>query len=68
MILQDLTIEMMEDAKKLLRENYDQARRNLPILPSDICFPPLAPLFKNGLGAAAYEDGKMLGFLSGFGP
>jgi hypothetical protein len=45
-MIQDLTIEMMEDAKKLLRENYDQARRNLPILPSDIYFPPLAPLFK----------------------
>lgn len=68
MMIQDLTIEMMEDAKKLLRENYDQARRNLPILPNDVYFPPLAPLFKNGLGAAAYEDGKMLGFLSGFGP
>lgn len=68
MMIQDLTIEMMENAKKLLWENYDQARRNLPILPSDVCFPPLEPLFENGLGAAAYENGKMLGFLSGFGP
>ncbi|MBQ4618661.1 MAG: GNAT family N-acetyltransferase [Clostridia bacterium] len=68
MMIQDLTIDMMEDAKKLLWGNFDQARRNLPILPNDVYFPPLAPLFKNGLGAAAYEDGKMLGFLSGFGP
>lgn len=68
MIIQDLTIEMTEDAKKLLWENIEEARRNLPILPNDVCFPPLARIFQNGLGAAAYEDGKMIGFLSGFGP
>ncbi|MBR3927911.1 MAG: GNAT family N-acetyltransferase [Clostridia bacterium] len=68
MIIQNLSIEMMGDAKKLLFENYEEALRSLPILPNDVCFPPLDPLFENGLGAAAFEDGKMIGFLSAYGP
>lgn len=68
MMIRNLTIEMMEDAKKLLWENFDQALKNLPILPNDVCFPPLEPLFENGLGVAAFENGRMIGFLSGYGP
>jgi len=59
---------MMEEAKNLLFENLQEARERHPVIPMDVSFPLIEQLFKNGLGAAAYEDGKMLGFLSGFGP
>ena len=68
MDIKDLTLEMMEEAKNLLFENLQEARERHPVIPMDVSFPPIEQLFKNGLGAAAFEDGKMLGFLSGYGP
>lgn len=68
MDIKDLTLDMMEDAKKLLWTNFLEARNRHPMIPMDVCFPPMEPLFDNGLGAAAFEEGKMIGFLSGYGP
>ncbi|MBQ1256459.1 MAG: hypothetical protein IIX93_04205 [Clostridia bacterium] len=68
MIIKDLTLEMMEDAKILLKENFEEARNHHSIIPNDVFVPAAENLFTNGLGSAAFEDGKMLGFLSGFGP
>lgn len=68
MIIKDLTLEMMEEAQILLRKNLEEARNHHPILPSDVFVPSAEGLFVNGLGSAAFEDGKMIGFLTGFGP
>ncbi len=68
MIIKDLTIEMMEDARILLKENFEEARNNHAIIPDDTYIPSVETLFTNGLGSVAYENGKMLAFLSGFGP
>ncbi len=68
MIIKDLTLEMTEDARILLKENFEEARRSHPILPDDVYIPSVEQLFTNCLGSAAYEDDKMIGFLSGFGP
>ncbi len=68
MEIKDLTLDMMEDAKKLLWTNFLEARNRYSMIPMDVCFPPMEPLFDNGLGAAAFEEGKMIGFLSGYGP
>ncbi len=68
MIIKDLTIEMTEDARILLKENFEEARDNHSSIPNDVLIPLSEILFTNHLGAAAFEDGKMIGFLSGFGP
>ncbi|MBQ4157364.1 MAG: GNAT family N-acetyltransferase [Clostridia bacterium] len=68
MIIRDLTLEMTEEAQKLVWVNYEEAQKNHQALPGDCEIPKLDVLFQNGLGAAAFEDGKMVGFLSGYGP
>ena len=64
----ELSLEMAEEAMRLLEENYEEAKRMHGILPEDVCIPSDPRLFQNGLGAAAFENGKMVGFLSGYGP
>jgi len=61
-------MDFLEEAKTLLYENFNEARLTHGILPEDVRLPSVEVLFTNGLGAAAVENGKLIGFLSGFGP
>ncbi len=63
----DFTKEWLPEAYRLAKENYEEARRSLPLLP-DVPIPPLEHFAENGMGVVAVENGKLLGFLSGFLP
>jgi len=53
----------VEEASRLARANYEDERRFVPILPQVCDFPDLTSFADNGLGVAAFEDGRMTGFL-----
>ena len=58
----------MEQAQGLIRSSYLDERKAVPALPERPAIPPLDALAENGLGVAAVEDGKLLGFLGAYGP
>lgn len=64
----DFTREWIPQARELIRENALEARAAVPVLPENAGIPPLDGLADNGLGAAAVEDGRLLGFLGAYGP
>ena len=64
----DFTKELIPQAERLIRLNHLEERKHVPALPEEAAIPPLAVLAENGLGAAAVEDGRLLGFLSAYGP
>lgn len=59
MIIRDFTLEMTEEAQKLVWLNYEEAQKNHPALPEDCEIPKLDVLFQNGLGAAELLDYMM---------
>lgn len=64
----DLTGEWLEQAQELIRQNEQEEREVVAALPDGAQLPPLEGLAENGLGAAAVEDGRLLGFLGAYGP
>lgn len=62
------TKELIPQAEMLVRLNHLEERNAVPCLPDSVHIPPLDALAANGLGAAAVEDGKLLGFLCAYGP
>ena len=64
----DFSVEMMGEARALMAENYCEVREWLPVLPEKPPIPALDGLAKNGLGVAAVEGGRLLGFLGAYGP
>lgn len=64
----DFTKEWMEKAKTLVAENLEEERRFTHLLPTDAPLPALDFLCENGLGAAAVEGERLLGFLGAYGP
>ena len=64
----DFSVEMMGEARALMAENYCEEREWLPVLPEKPPIPALDGLAKNGLGVAAVEGGRLLGFLGAYGP
>lgn len=58
----------MEQAQGLIRSGYLDERKAVPALPEKAAIPSLDALAGNGLGVAAVEDGKLLGFLGAYGP
>lgn len=63
--------EHLQDATRLAMANYEEERafvRELPEITDSLRFPKLNCFAENGLGVAAYENGKMLGFLCCFEP
>lgn len=58
----------IEQAKRIIRENYDEERKHVPVLPEIHKFPDLGEFAENGLGVALFEKGEMLGFLCCFVP
>lgn len=63
----DFTKEWLPQAQRLAEENYAEARAAVPVLPES-ALPPLDHFAENGMGAAAVENGVLLGFLGGFLP
>lgn len=59
----NFTREHMADARELALLCYREERSRVPVLPGAVELPDLTYFADNGLGVAAYEDGKMLGFL-----
>ena len=63
----DFTKEWLPEAYRLAEANYREAQQKLPLLP-DTPIPPLEYFAENGLGAAAVENGHLIGFLGCFEP
>lgn len=64
----DFTAEHIPQAAALAKENYEEERARTPILPRMARLPPLEPFAANGMGAAALEDGRLVGFLCALEP
>ncbi|MBE5779053.1 MAG: GNAT family N-acetyltransferase [Clostridiales bacterium] len=64
----DFTKEWIAEAEELLVENYKEEKACVPCLPQITEWPELGLFAQNGLGVAAVEDGKLLGFLGGYEP
>lgn len=60
--------EHVEAAQALALQNYNEERESVMILPAFEATPTLDKFAENGLGAAALEDGKLIGFLCGCAP
>ena len=67
MQITDFTKEHLLEAYRLAEENYKEAREHLPLLPY-AAIPSLEYFSENGLGAAAIENGQLIGFLGSFEP
>lgn len=64
----DFEIKHVEEARMLAAQSYNEEREAVAVLPSIDTLPDLTRFTKNGLGVAAFEKDKMVGFLSCFGP
>lgn len=64
----DFTVEYMEAAERLAKENYEEERGFVDCLPPFRELPRLREVAENGLGVAALEDGRLLGFWGCMGP
>jgi len=58
----------ISEALEIAKRNYEEERKVVSELPEDIKFPKLDYYAKNGLGVAAIEDGKLVGYLCVFEP
>lgn len=68
MIVTDFTHNNIQEALMLARFNYEEERRHVPELPDIGSFPDLTEFADNNLGVAAFNDGRMLGFLCFYEP
>ncbi|MEA4833151.1 MAG: GNAT family N-acetyltransferase [Oscillospiraceae bacterium] len=59
----DFTYSHIPEAASLAHANYDEERNSVPALPPVTKIPDLTPYAENGLGVAAFEGNRMLGFL-----
>lgn len=64
----DFTFNHIEQAMRIAQTNYEEERLHVPVLPIVDTLPDLTEFAKNGLGAAAFENGEMLGFLCCYSP
>lgn len=58
----------MEEAMKIAWDNYLEEREFVPELPKDASLQSLDYFAENGLGVAALENGKMLGYMCVYEP
>lgn len=68
MQIMDFTLEHIAAAELLARENYQEEKDIVGCLPKSVEQPGLTELSGNGLGVAAVEDGRLLGFWGCMGP
>lgn len=64
----DLTIEHAAAAEQLAKDNYLEEVSAVSSLPADLSCPQAGYFAQNGMGVAAVENGKLLGFFSCFEP
>lgn len=64
----DFTVEYAATAEQLAMENYQEERKYACCLPEISMLPGLQELAENGLGVAAVENGRLLGFWACIGP
>lgn len=64
----NFTEEWIPQAMELLKQNYREEKQQVPCLPEIEYWWELTELAKNGLGVAAVEDGRLLGYLGAYGP
>lgn len=64
----DFTKEWISQAQELLAGNYEEERAAVRCLQQTAFQPELADFAGNGLGVAAVEDGRLLGYLCGYAP
>lgn len=68
MNITDFTHNHIEQATALAKANYEEERKFVAVLPSVDTLPDLTGFADNGLGVAALENGKMIGFLCCYTP
>ena len=68
MIIRDFEPKHTKEAAGIALEAYNDERAYTRALPEISSIPILEELSQNGLGVAAFEDEKMIGFLCGAGP
>lgn len=68
MIIVDFEKKHIDEAKTIALENYKEERHLVKELPEVNDIPDLSMFAENGLGVAAFENGKMVGFLCCFSP
>lgn len=64
----DFTEEHIIEAQIIAKNNYENERKYIGILPEIKELPDLSPFVKNNLGVSAFDDEKMIGYLCCFGP
>ena len=64
----DFTMEWVSQAQKLLAQNYAEERAAVDCLPAIAEMPDLREFAENGMGVAAVENGRLLGYLCGYRP
>lgn len=64
----DFTMEHMEEAGALARSNYREEMAAVRELPETAALPPLDHFAANGLGCAAFDNKRMIGFLGCYRP
>lgn len=64
----DFTSAHIRQAEKIIQQNYNAERLNVPAMPPLKNLPALTDFAENGLGVAAFEGGIMTGFLCSTSP
>lgn len=59
----NFTVAHVEQATTIVKQNYNEQRRHVPVLPPVVTVPDLMHYARNGLGVAAFEGNKMIGSL-----
>lgn len=68
MIITNFSHNHIQEALILAKSNYEEERRHVPVLPAIDTLPGLADFADNNLGVAAFEAGRMIGFLCFYKP
>lgn len=68
MIIIDFEKKHVESAKRIAAANYYEEREYVPILPCIDTLPDLGCFASNGLGVAAFDDDRLIGFLCCYEP
>lgn len=68
MTIIDFTCNHISEAVGLAHACYDEERNHVPSLPSVDTMPDLKGFADNGYGVAAFDGGKMTGFLCSYSP
>lgn len=64
----DFTAAHIEQAAQIAKQNYNDERKAVAVLPLISAVPDLTSFAENGLGVVAFDDGEVVGFLCAVGP